>query len=551
MEDLARQQQDQLLTRLDEARSRQKTYRVVAGLWAFFALTALVLAADLFIYQGWSLPSERRLLILHASWWAEAALLFACVAIPTLLPRPSRARVAQTVERHDGCLRNGLMTVAEDRTAPVWEHVSSAIFARAVQWTAETCSGLDFRKALSRFARNCCAVTCGVSIATLVAVIARDPGSAAEAWNSFASEYTTIIVQPGDTYVQYGESVKVTIEMSGRLTLENWLLYRDSGYADDGPADYEEVKLIERVTGTREFVHVLGPVRRPIAYRVRANGKETREYRVKLKNPELLTIRHTVRYPEAFGLEPERRDGGAVETFPGVTVRLQAESSEPLQSAQLVMKDGSRAEMEVEGATAYGQFPVREPGAYHLELTDLEGDRNLNPETFEIKTITEPVLRLLAPGSREMLPHALLPLKVWTGDDRGVLSAELRYKLRSEERADSPAPEHVETLDMVPRPRPIQLLDLTWHLRNRCLGIGEVVTYRVEVKDEHGNVTCSSWHHVEVTEQVASERYEQRARPAIADIVRNQEQEKWPRRYRKMIGTYFDRLAEFSRGDTP
>jgi len=139
-------------------------------------------------------------------------------------------------------------------------------------------------------------------------------------------------------------------------------------------------------------------------------------------------------------------------------------------------------------------------------------------------------------------------MKVWTGDDHGVIAIDLRYRLRSRARDGARVPDHIETLDRMPEPRPIQLFNLTWHLRNQRLKVGEVVTYRVEAKDEHGNVICSPWHTIEVTEQFASERYEKLAGAELMDLVRDQDPETWPRKYHKMIGAYFDRLARFSLG---
>jgi hypothetical protein len=517
----------------------------------FLALAALVLTVDLGLYRNGSFSSRQRLRILQLSGGLGAVLFATCVAAPAVWPRPSRARVAQTVEARHAGLKNGLMTTAQAGSAAISPHVSPALLARCVRWTAEACSGLDFRRAIPLFTVNASAAACLVCAGGLGYAVLRDPGSATEAWRSFASDYTTIQVEPGDTGVQYGESLRIEAKTSGRLTLDNWLHIRDTEGAAGSQPGRQEVKLVEERGAPRRFVHVVGPVHRPFTYKVRADRTESRDYLVKLKNPKILSIQHSLRYPDAFGLDPEQRQGGEIRTFPGVAVSLHAKWSEPLRSAQVAMSDGSTLEMEVEGTAAYGQFTVRQAGTYHILAVDLDGDRNLDTDEHGIATITTPELRLLVPGSREMLPHSLLPLRVWTGDDLGVMSMDLRYKLRSEERGESGSPEHVETLDMVSAPRPIQLFDLTWHLRDRCLAVGETVTYRVEAKDEHGNTSFSPWHSIQVTEQSASERYEQTAQAGLLDAVQNQEREKWPRRYQKMLGAYFDRLAKFSRGEAP
>ena len=543
------QRREELLLRIDATRTRQKLFRVAAGVWVFVGLMALVLATDLVVYSDFALPAEKRLLLLHVTGYVAGLLFLVCVALPAALPRRSRLRTAQRVERHFGGLQNGLISIVEIEKTPEPSRMSLGLLAQAIDWTWQACSSLKLAKSVSARAMNCCAIASAACLAIFSTTVAKDPAAAFAAWHSFAADYTTILVEPGDARVPYGGSLKVTVETTGRLTLENWLLYREQPYDSDREGEWQEVKLVEEPAGSRRFTYAFGPVRQPIAYRVRVDETHTRAFTVALGNPKLLSTAYTVRYPEAFGLEPERGDGGEIETFPRTTVFLRATASEPLASAQIVMKDGSASEMEVDGQSIFGQFVVGEPTSYYIEVTDLEDERNLEPEEYEVRTITTPVVKLLGPGTGEMHPHSLLPLKVWTGDDQGVIAASLRYKLRSEAGTAGGPSEHIETLDRAAPPRPIQLLNLTWHLRNRRLKVGEVVTYRVEAKDEHGNVTCSPWNTIEVTEQFASERYEQATGAKLMDLVRDQQREKWPRRYHKMIGAYFDRLARFSLGE--
>ena len=548
MERHTTQRREELLRRIDAARTRQKLFRVAAGVWLFTGLMALVLAADLVVYSDFALPADKRLLILRVTGYVAGLLFLVCVVLPSALPRRSRLRTAQRVERHFGGLKNGLVTTVELATPSEPSRMSSELLDLATDWTWQACSSLKLARSVSARAMNCCAIASAACLAVFATTVAKDPAAAFAAWHSFAADYTTILVEPGDARVQYGESLKVTVETTGRLTLENWLLYREEPYGRGRSGEWQEVKLVERPAGSRRFTHTFGPVHQPIAYRIQADDTHTRAFTVALGNPKLLSTAYTVRFPEAFGLEPERGEGGEIETFPGTTALLRATASEPMASAQIVMEDGSASEMEVDGQSLFGQFVVGEPTSYSIKVIDLEGERNLEPEGHEVRTITTPVVRLIGPGSGEMQPHSLLPLKVWTGDDQGVITAELRYRLRSEAGSSGDRPEHLETLDQTAPPRPIQLLNLTWHLRNRRLKVGEVVTYRVEVKDEHGNVTCSPWNTIEVTEQFASERYEQATRAKLMDLVRDQQRERWPRKYHKMIGAYFDRLARFSLG---
>lgn len=537
------QLRDELLQRIDAARTRRKRFRVLTGLSIYFGLMALVLAADLLIYQRLALPPEQRLLILRVTQGLAAACFLASVVLPWAWPRSSRRRIAQLVERYFGDLQNGLITILECGAGRDDSRTSEALLARAVGWTANACSARDFRKAVPKRALTISVAASVICVGVLSFTVARHRAAVASAWQAFASEYTTLHVRPGDAYVQYGEGLRVQIEMAGRLTTENWLAFRLPGYDADKKSGWQEVKLIEQPVGSRHFAHVFQAVRQPVKYYVRADQTQTREYTVRLKNPRILSVEHTIRYPEAFGLEPERREGGEIETFPGVKVRLHARASEPLSAGRIVMNGGSTFAMEADGMSLFGEFAVTQPGSYHLETTDLEGDGNLAPEEYEIRTIIEPVVRVLAPGNGELEPRALLPLKVWTGDDRGVICVDLRYRLRSEGR------ERLENLDHFPSPRPVRLLNMTWHLRNLGLKVGEVITYRVEAKDENGNVTCSDWNSVEVTEHFAGERYKQDPRGPRFDVVHDQQREKWPRKYRELISGYFGRLARFSLGE--
>ena len=95
------------------------------------------------------------------------------------------------------------------------------------------------------------------------------PGAALTAWHSFAAEYTSLLVEPGDAYVQYGENLEVRIQTAGRLTLENWLVFRQTDYEKGEETEWKEAKLVESPVGSRCFGHVFGSIRQPVTYYVR------------------------------------------------------------------------------------------------------------------------------------------------------------------------------------------------------------------------------------------------------------------------------------------
>lgn len=180
-------------------------------------------------------------------------------------------------------------------------------------------------------------------------------------------------------------------------------------------------------------------VDRSFAYRVRAGGLRSADYRVEaLDRPRIEGIDLSYVYPSFSGLPPRTEtDTGDIYAPAGSIVTVRVRASKPIAAAQLRASDGDGARAlplrvvgERQGEVA---FTVARDGAYRIALTDTDAVDNGEGTEYFIRVMDDrpPDVRIIRPaGDRGATRLEEVTLEARAEDDYGVQKLELVYAVR-------------------------------------------------------------------------------------------------------------------------
>ena len=407
--------------------------------------------------RGWTTGAVAAALALAATRGALAVLaptggpfvllvsLGALVATSALVVALRAARVVSTdlrlarlVEERFGGL-DDVVVSAVDYAARA-EHVpamANRLAASAMR--AVSAGGADrvvARADLAVAART--ALGAGAALALAVAFFA---GSAADAVR-VAGAYVVpsqfqISVEPGSTRVRAGGSVTIVARVIGGAAP-----LTPSFVAGEEPGA-TPVPMTPADGGA--FTMTLPDVTASFTYRVRAGGLRSSDFTVTVLHPPLVErIDLDYAFPPALSLAPRHEeDGGDIYAPEGTTVRLTVTADRAVHASALVLGDGTRVPLGVEGRLSSGDLHVAADGSYRVAFVEDDGVETAGDTEYFIRMLLDrpPEVRVVRPaGDRQVTPLEEVLIEARADDDFGVRSFDLVLQKPGEAEVVVPFP---------------------------------------------------------------------------------------------------------------
>jgi hypothetical protein len=320
--------------------------------------------------------------------------------------------------------------------------LSFGLAAMAVERAAALADGVPAAQAVPAKSVTRAAEVTGIAAAVLVVLALLLPGPAAAEWLRFIDPYgdhppftsVTLVVEPGEATVRYGDGLDVFVTTEGRLveTLELVLQALDASTAD---TTGEAVPMFQEPSG--RWRASLAEVKVETRYFVRAGRARSPKFAIHvLTVPEIQQVRFQLtppaysRLPVYLGEVPKDGLSGLV----GTQVEVRVRSNRPLRSATARFFVGDQLQLEEQwlGAQntteAVGSFVLDYAGRLQIHVTDVAGQQSREPfsASFTILRDERPFVRLLEPRATSFAtPSSRLPIVVSAEDDYGVARLEL------------------------------------------------------------------------------------------------------------------------------
>jgi hypothetical protein len=252
----------------------------------------------------------------------------------------------------------------------------------------------------------------------------------------------TVAVENGDRIVARGTDVELLamaekdgqVEPPKSLTLE----WRDSaGTTDRRAMPFDEAR--------KAFVAVVPHVMRDFDFRIAVERQKSRDYKVQVVEPPVVTkIRLDVEPPAYAGWPAQSLDGaiGSIKVFEKSRLKFTLEFNKPVETAQLVWRQHGDANKKLELAASKQTASLEvtaDPvvaGPFLFNLEDIHKLSNNDTVPRELVVVTDEAPRLTVKGdhSTEARPDDVVPIDVTASDDVGLGSLELHLIVEEKPR---------------------------------------------------------------------------------------------------------------------
>lgn len=427
-----------------QARLRIRAMSAAKGL-ALVVLTALAaFALAVVLDRVFYLQTPFRVLVLVAALAALALCLVANLALP-LLRRYTARQIALSVEdRHPrlGDVVVSTVELSETRAAGQLTTSSQLVDALAGE-TLDRTRDVDFRSvapfAAIRWALVLALVLAGIVGAYCIAEPLVAQNVFVRILNPTADippfTHTSLAVEPGSVAVAKGSNVQVAAIASGRVPAQGKLAWRRErgrwkrrSIAGDSNNAYQFT-----------FKNVL----RPIEYRFRAGDARTATYSiVPIEAPAIIRVAVAYHYPDYTGRgeQPGPSSGGNIRVLRGTRASVTATATKPVESAWVVFAGGTRADLDVRGATVGPlRLIVNTKTTYTFHLRDKHGFTNAEPVPYTIVPLPdrEPEITITEPrGSLDRTTDMDVPVRFMVRDDFGLSAMRFLYHATTKTPAD-------------------------------------------------------------------------------------------------------------------
>ncbi len=496
------------------------------GIAEGFLVSFLVLSGCLLVYVFLSnlipaysiVPGARRLLLLL------------CVVLPVLsiliplLRKPTVARHALRLEELNSSIKNNLLAAIQlSRARKSKEAYSERLIDEVTMHTHELLGETDLKEPVNPFRFDfLLRSSAGMLILLLLFSIFIPSQFYFPLFTLMGKiplpDRTVLKVIPGDVSVMRGSSMSILVVPYGRIPKEIEILYQEGsrGWTSESYSTGDDVR--------KDLPRVISEVH----YKARAKGVSTKEYTIEVTYPpELTSISLKYVYPAYTQLPAmvSTKSNGNIVALAGTKIYLSGEASQELDAVQVVFeKDTVRG--EVDGNRFSAALVIDEDQFYTIELVDVYGNENVDPQRFSITAIPDeyPSVRIVEPGIDIDVPKDMIvPIEFRVTDDFGISRVDLVYSLEGTSKREL-IRKAAETSD--------SLFLYNWDLTEIGLLPGKSASYFVEVydndtysgpkfaKSESYTVNFPTLH--EIYERIAEE--ERRSIDEIASIMPAQEE---------------------------
>lgn len=260
----------------------------------------------------------------------------------------------------------------------------------------------------------------------------------------------TLLPDPLEQTAIKGENALITIRADGKAPEKITLNIKE-----EKQDNYDQYTL--RLDSGNIYRYEIMSARRPVIFFAEAwwlNSKITSETgRIDVvERPMIRALSGSVVYPQYTNLAARNFDerSADISALKGSLVRLRVLANKEIDEAYLVLvqnkpieelmqdsvntirSDTFRIPMRIGDRVASAKFLVTADGSYHIEIFDKFGEKNRNPISYGIVSMTDafPTISLLQPTMNvQVNESALLPVRVSISDDYGFSALKLHYKM--------------------------------------------------------------------------------------------------------------------------
>jgi hypothetical protein len=244
---------------------------------------------------------------------------------------------------------------------------------------------------------------------------------------------TMIEVEPKNLRVVRGSRVRIQASTAGAIP-ESLALMVSSDKPEDRRA---EEKLAMENLGGGKFALNIARLDKSLRYRAVAGAFSSPVYlAMAVDPPEIADIQITLFPPAYAGQGSLTSSGGNIEGLKGSTLRLDAMSTKDIARGEIVLDDGKRVPLKIEGRRLQANIVLFQSQRYRIMVEDALGFQN-SPIAYDLRAKPDgfPTIDLLGPTEdMEVNGDEILPLEYSARDDFGI--AEINLVVRVGEREE-------------------------------------------------------------------------------------------------------------------
>jgi hypothetical protein len=345
--------------------------------------------------------------------------------------RPTDHQVARLIEERDGELDDVLVTAVDyEARSDASPRMRQALLGDAARALTSRNLPHELDRVISRDAVHRAAWR-ALAAALVLAVAAAGFAPAVSRASRVAAAYLfparlAVEVAPGTTKVRAGQSLTITARATG---LSGEVIPTLNLAVGDRTRSV-------RMTPTSEpgvFGLAIDKVTASFAYDVTAANARSDSYTVTVIRPPVVRqIDLHYEFPKGLGLDPRTdEDSGDIYGPLGTRVRLSISADKPIASASLVLGDGKKVPLTVNGDTLEGALTIDDDASYRVALADTDGLENAGDIEYFIRTLEDrpPDVRIMRPASdKKVSPLEEVQIEARADDDFGIASLDLVFQ---------------------------------------------------------------------------------------------------------------------------
>lgn len=415
-------------------RLRQVT-RTLRGVRFWWSLALIVIAASLLARLAMEPVRSGQLdgSTVAASILVAVAAALAAVAVIVRRSFRNEREIAIRIEEHFPSLQQRLLTVValiSEPTGPPLNHLQRRVLeetgahARSHTWTAVV-------PATHVWMSRVVGLIAMVAMAAALGILATTEPSQGlmPARSTVPSE--KVVIEPGNTEIERGESLIVTARFDPRFDLGDDVEL--SCLAEDG----SERRLAMTATLDDPILGAfVAAVEQPLRYQVVSPRYQSDVFRIDVfEYPNLVRADASLEFPGYTGLKGKRiEDTLRIVAVEGTKVFWELNLNHPVESAVLVDARGERRALSVDPALPTRYLVDLQPvqsEAWKLELVDAAGRENKYPLELSARVLVNqpPTLKQVVGGDAEVSPLEEYPVAVSVSDDFGMPRFGISYQL--------------------------------------------------------------------------------------------------------------------------
>ena len=245
---------------------------------------------------------------------------------------------------------------------------------------------------------------------------------------------TSIDIDPKGLRVVRGAPVTIQAATAGAapasLQLMTW-----TGTNEHGEFVGAEKVPMENL-GAGKFSAKIARLEKSLRYRAVTGPFTSPTYSAEAVDPPEIANVQLVLYPPAYtGLGSVSVPEGSIEGLKGSTLRLDAVATKDVAKAEIVMDDGKKLPLKIDGRKLQANLVLFQSQSYRILVEDAHGFRN-SPITYELRAKPDgfPTVDLLQPTEDlEINGDEILTLEYGARDDFGIAGVALIVKVGDRE----------------------------------------------------------------------------------------------------------------------